>query len=233
MPLYNFMSSARQSLEMTMYELTDKAAEQILIADHHKGVRVQVLLDRDYNGGSVNQAAYSTLSAAGVPVAWANASEICHQKTITVDGAQSAIMTGNLTSRYYATARDFVIMDSQPDDVAAIESVFASDWSGRIPSPGPMGADLVWSPGSEPQLVALIGSAQRTVEVENEEMHSSAIEGALEADASRGVTVTVIMTSDSEWDTAFSRLESAGVHVVLYPTTSSTLYIHAKSDRRR
>jgi phosphatidylserine/phosphatidylglycerophosphate/cardiolipin synthase-like enzyme len=227
-PIYNFMSSAKQSLEMTMYELSDPAAEQILIADHHKGVRVQVLLDRDDSGGSVNQAAYSTLSAAGVPVAWANGSEIFHQKTITVDGAQSAIMTGNLTSQYYATTRDFVIVDSQAADVSAIESVFASDWSGASPSPGPMGADLVWSPGSEPQLVALIGSAQRSVEVENEEMDSSAIEGALEDEASRGVTVTVIMTSDSDWDSAFSRLESTGVHVVLYPDTSSALYIHAK-----
>jgi phosphatidylserine/phosphatidylglycerophosphate/cardiolipin synthase-like enzyme len=227
-PIYNFMSSARLSLDMTMYELSDPAAEQILIADHDKGVQVKVLLDRDYSGGSVNEAAYSTLSAAGVPVAWANDSEIFHQKTITVDGAESAIMTGNLTSQYYATTRDFVVMDSQAADVAAIESVFASDWSGAVPSAGPMGADLVWSPGSEPQLVALIGSAQRSVVVENEEMDSSAIESALEADAMRGVTVTVIMTSDSDWDSAFSQLESAGVHVVLYADTSSALYIHAK-----
>ena len=59
-------------------------------------------------------------------------------------------------------------------------------------------------------------------------MDSSAIEGALEADARRGVAVTVIMTSDSDWDLALSQLESAGVRVVLYPDTSSALYIHAK-----
>ena len=148
-PLYDFMSSARQSLDMTMYELSDTTAEQILIADHKRGVRVRVLLDHDYSGGSVNQAAYATLSSAGVPVAWANDSEIFHQKTITVDGDESAIMTGNLTPQYYATTRDFVVMDSQAADVAAIESVFATDWSGAAPSPGPPGVDLVWSPGSE------------------------------------------------------------------------------------
>ena len=98
---------------MTMYELSDATAEQILIADQKKGVRVRILLDRDYSGGSINQTAYSTLSAAGVQVAWANDSEIFHQKTITVDGSQSAIMTGNLTSQYYSTTRDFVVMDSQ------------------------------------------------------------------------------------------------------------------------
>ena len=227
-PLYNFMSSARQSLDMTMYELSDPTAEQILIADHKRGVRVRVLLDHDYSGGSVNQAAYASLSSAGVPVAWSNDSEIFHQKTITVDGDESAIMTGNLTPQYYATTRDFVVMDSQPSDVAAIESVFATDWSGAAPSPGRPGIDLVWSPGSEPQLAALIGSAARSVVVENEEMDSTSIEGALDSDAERGVDVTVVMTADSEWDSAFAQLESDGVHVVLYSDTASALYIHAK-----
>jgi cardiolipin synthase len=227
-PLYDFMSSARRSLDMTMYELSDTAAEQILIADHRRGVRVRVLLDHDYSGGSVNQAAYSTLSSAGVPVAWANDSEIFHQKTITVDGAESAMMTGNLTPQYYATTRDFVVLDGQAADVAGIESAFATDWSGAAPSAGPPGVDLVWSPGSEPQLAALINSATRSVVVENEEMNSTAIEEALESDARRGVDVTVVMTADAEWDSAFSQLASDGVHVVLYPDTSSALYIHAK-----
>jgi cardiolipin synthase len=227
-PIYNFMSSAQHTLDMTMYELSDSSAEQILMADHNRGVRVRVLLDHSYNGGSVNQAAYSTLSSAGVPVAWANDSEIFHQKTITVDGDESAIMTGNLTSEYYATTRDFTIMDGQSTDVSAIEGVFNTDWSGAAPAPGLSGLDLVWSPGSEPQLAELINSANRTVTVENEEMDSTSIENALESDAQRGVDVTVVMTSDSEWDTALSQLEADGVHVVLYPDTSSALYIHAK-----
>jgi phosphatidylserine/phosphatidylglycerophosphate/cardiolipin synthase-like enzyme len=122
-----------------------------------------------------------------------------------------------------------VIMDSQAADVSAIESVFNADWSGAAPSPGPAGTDLVWSPGSEPQLTALVNTANHNVTVENEEMDSTPIEAALEAAAQRGVDVTVIMTSNSAWDSAFSRLESAGVHVVLYPDTSSARYIHAKA----
>jgi hypothetical protein len=65
--------------------------------------------------------------------------------------------------------------------------------------------------------------------VENEEMNSTAIEDALESDARRGIVVTVVMTADAEWDSAFSQLQSDGVHVVLYPDTSSALYIHAKT----
>ena len=40
--------------------------------------------------------------------------------------------------------------------------------------------------------------------------------------------MSVVMTSDSEWDSEFSQLESAGVHIDLYPNTTSALYIHAK-----
>jgi cardiolipin synthase len=226
--LYAFMSSARRSLDMTMYELSDPIAEQTLIADARRGVQVRVLLDRDFNGAAVNQAAFTALANGGVMVKWTNASEIFHQKTVTIDGAQSAVMSGNLTSIYYPNTRDFVVMDSQPTDVAAIETVFSHDWTGAAPSPAPGGTDLVWSPGSAPQLVSLINSAVHRLVVENEEMDSVTIEDALEVDAKRGVDVTVIMTADSEWNAAFSQLESAGVHVVLYPDTSSALYIHAK-----
>ena len=59
-------------------------------------------------------------------------------------------------------------------------------------------------------------------------MDSTPIEEALEADARRGINVSVVMTSDSEWGSAFSQLESAGVHIDLYPNTTSALYIHAK-----
>ena len=228
-PIYDLMRSARQSLDMTMYELSDPTAEQILIADHQKGVRVRVLLDRDESGGSVNQAAYSTLSAAGVAVAWANDSEIFHQKTITVDGSESAIMTGNLTPQYYATTRDFVVMDSQAADTAAIETVFDSDWAGAAPAAGPAGGDLVWSPGSESQIIALIDSATRSVVLENEEMDSTPVEDALEADARRGVSVTVIMTSDSRMGLC---VLPSGVgrrpHRAL-PRHDVGLYIHAKA----
>ena len=204
-PIYDLMRSARQSLDMTMYELSDPTAEQILIADHEKGVQVRVLLDRDESGGSVNQAAYSTLAAAGVAVTWANGAEIFHQKTITVDGSESAIMTGNLTPQYYATTRDFAVIDRQAADTAAIQKVFDSDWAGAAPAAAPAGGDLVWSPGSESQIIALIDSATRSIVLENEEMDATPVEDALEADARRGVSVTVIMTSDSRWDSAFSR----------------------------
>jgi phosphatidylserine/phosphatidylglycerophosphate/cardiolipin synthase-like enzyme len=59
-------------------------------------------------------------------------------------------------------------------------------------------------------------------------MDDPAVTSALAAAAHRGVDVKVIMTADPDWDSAFSRLSRAGVHVRLYPDDTSALYIHAK-----
>ncbi len=227
-PVDRFIASARRSLDMTMYELSDPPAEAALAADAARGVRVRVLLDRAYAGAAVNGPAAAALAAAGVHVTWFRAGVLLHQKTITVDGTRSLIMTGNLTARYEPTSRDFAVVDADPTDVDAIESMFAADLSGGLPVVGGPDGDLLWSPGSEGALVGLIGAARHTVVTESEEMDSQAVEAALEGDARRGVDVDVVMTDSSSWSAAFGALTAAGVHVVVY-RGESPRYIHAKA----
>jgi phosphatidylserine/phosphatidylglycerophosphate/cardiolipin synthase-like enzyme len=226
-PVDAFIAGAGRSVDMTMYELADPGAEAALVADAARGVDVRVLLDRAGAGTVANGPAYARLAAGGVHVAWSYPGELFHQKTITVDDAISLVMTGNLTSAYYPTTRDFGLFDADPADVAAIESTFDADFAGASPAPAPAGSDLLWSPGSEAALVDLIGSAHATVTVESEEMDSEPVEAALAADAGRGVVVDVVMTASSSWDSAFDRLEAAGVHVLVYQG-EAPLYVHAK-----
>jgi cardiolipin synthase A/B len=227
-PIYSLMSSARDTLDMTMYELADPATVSLLEVDARRGVRVRVLLDQDYSGYSINEPDFSQLASNGVQVHWAPAGTIFHQKTITVDDRTSAIMTLNLTSEYYSTTRDFAAITTDQPDVAAIEQVFDADWTNSAaPATGPTGQNLVWSPGADPAIVSLIDSAQHSLLVENEEMDDSAITNALESAARRGVDVDVVMTYSSSWADAFDDLTSAGVHVRTYAPDAS-LYIHAK-----
>jgi cardiolipin synthase A/B len=227
-PIYSLMSSARHELDMTMYELADPEAVDILEADAARGVIVRVLLDEDYAGASVNAAAYSELRSHGVEVHWAPAGTIFHQKTITVDEHTSAIMTLNLTSEYYTSSRDFAVVTTEHADVAAIEQAFGHDWTNSgPPQPGPPGTNLVWSPGAEAPILSLIESAQRSLLIENEEMDDSDISDALEAAARRGVDVEVVMTYSPSWVGAFQDLVAAGVKVSTY-SSDAPLYIHAK-----
>ncbi len=215
-PIYSLITSARRTLDMTMYELSDPRAEADLIADAEHGVRVRVVLDQNL-ALSFNTPAYDFLSSHGVAVHWAPPSyDVTHQKTITVDGDVSAVMTLNLTSEYYLTTRDFAIIDRDPADVAAIEAVFGNDFAGRSYSPEPAGADLIWSPGADARLARIIGSAKHSLYVENEEMSEYTIVDALCAAARRGVDVEVAMTDQSSWDANFDKLAAAGVHVSTY-----------------
>ncbi len=227
-PIYSLMSGAHHELDMTMYELADPQSVAILEADAARGVTVRVILDQAYSGASVNAATYSALASHRVQVHWAPAGTIFHQKTITVDDHTSAIMTLNLTSEYYSTSRDFAVVTTDPSDVTAIEQVFATDWSNSgPPEAGPPATNLVWSPGAEPPILDLIGSAKRSLLVENEEMDDPDVASALEDAARRGVDVEVVMTYSSSWVGDFDDLVGAGVKVGTY-SADAPLYIHAK-----
>jgi cardiolipin synthase A/B len=226
--IYQLISGAKKSVELTMYELADTTAESDLAADAKRGVDVRVILDSHLEK-SRNTAAYDYLKARKVHVTWAPSGTTYHQKTLTVDGKTSVVMTLNLTSEYYSTTRDFAVFDTSKADIAAIVATFNADFAHKKITP-PDGADLVWSPtNSQAAILAVIDAAKKTLSVENEEMDDPVITDALEADARRGVDVKITMTADSEWDSAFRALVKAGVHVRTYADSDDVLYIHAKA----
>ena len=225
-PVYDLLRSARHSVEVEIYELEDDRAAALLAADARRGVRVRVLLNEHFVG-RYNEPAFSYLQAHGVAVRWAPSRfAFTHEKAIVVDGRRAAVMTMNLTARYYSDTRDFVVIDTSRADVAAIAATFADDWTGGLPAGSP--ADLVWSPGAQDALVGLIASARHRLLVENEEMGDDAVTAALLAAARRGVAVEVVMTRQRGWYSAFSTLARAGVNVRTY-AASAPLYIHAKA----
>ena len=107
--IYKLITGARSSVNLTMYELRDTTAEKDLAADAARGVDVRVLLDRHLEK-SRNSATYSYLAAHKVHVAWASSGTTYHQKTLTVDGTTSVIMTLNMVSADYPGTRDFAVI---------------------------------------------------------------------------------------------------------------------------
>ena len=226
--LYRLINGAKSSVDLTMYELKDQTAESDLAADAKRGVDVRVILDSHLEKSS-NTATYDYLSAHRVHVTWAPSGTTYHQKTLTVDGKTSVIMTLNMVSEDYPGTRDFAVIDTSKADITAIVATFNADFAHKKITP-PDGADLVWSPtNSQAAILAVINSAKHTLAVENEEMGDTVITKALEADAKRGVDVKITMTANSEWDSAFRALVKAGAHVRTYKDSSSVLYIHAKA----
>lgn len=232
--IYNLISAAKSTIDMEMYELQDTTAQNLLCTAESNGVKVRVILDVN-DEKSNNTAAYDQLKDCGVDVVWAwTKYEATHEKAIVIDAAtsnaQAAVMTLNLTSRYYSTTRDFAVLENDANDIAAIETTFNKDFEHKSVTP-PDGDDLVWSPtNSESSLLSIINNAQQSLLVENEEMSDSSIVEALENAAEAGVNVTVVMTNDdNEYADEFNELADAGVNIATYPDTSTALYIHAKA----
>lgn len=223
-PVYSLLSSAKRSIDMTMYELSDPVAEQLLAQAAGRGVAVRVILDTNLEKKN-NTSAFNYLNSHGVQVHWAARKyRFTHEKTMVVDGSVAAILTLNLTARYYPDTRDFGVVDRDPADIAAIESVFEADFEQRAVTPQPA-TDLVWSPGqSNTALLALIHAAQASLWIENEEMSDWDIVDALKGAALRGVDVRIIMNNSDSYIEEWNELNAAGARVV----TGSPLYIHAK-----
>ncbi len=225
--VYNLINGAKRSIDVTMYEFSDTTAEHDLAAAAKRGVHVHVILDRREQ--SENSAAYSYFGSHAVKVTWSSPKyRYTHQKTLVVDGSEAVIMTANLTSQYYTTSRDFLVLDTNRADIAAITAVFNADFTHTAVRPGD-GSDLAWSPtDSEGKLLGLINSATSSLRIYSEEMGDTTVENALIRAAKRGVDVQVCGENESgEYDSAYSRLARAGIHISYYSSPTG-FYIHGK-----
>jgi cardiolipin synthase len=236
-PVYDFISGAKTSIAMTMYNLSDTTATAALIAAQKRGVNVRVLFESNTGVGGkegMNQAAAKDLKSNGVSVAWAWPGVLWHQKSIVRDGAAVAIMNCNLYSPYYPLLRDFIVITDHLPTVQGVQATFDADFNNTSVAPTtgvvPAGSELLWSPGARSGLVGLIASARpgTTLYNETEQLNDPEIEQALIAAAKRGVTVNVTMTDSPYWTSAFKTLKAGGVHVSLY-ASDAPLYIQAKA----
>ncbi|MCX4728123.1 phosphatidylserine/phosphatidylglycerophosphate/cardiolipin synthase family protein [Streptomyces sp. NBC_01306] len=226
--IYDFVNSAKKSVDVTIYELRDTTLVNDLVKQQKAGVKVRVVFDSQHS--SIDGAAYKALSAAGAGVTYSSSAYVyTHQKTITVDGAKSYISTGNFDTEYYSTSRDYGVFDTDQGDVAAIEKVFDADYAKTSVTPSD-GTDLVWSPtDSQSHLLALVTGAKSSLDVQEEEFGDSALVNAVVADAKRGVAVRVVAENQSsKYSKELQEVTAAGGKVTTY-TSSTGYYIHAKA----
>jgi len=139
-------------------------------------------------------------------------------------------MTLNLTPAYYQSSRDFAVLDYRAADVAQVAQTFDADLHHRQITPSAGSGELVWSPGAQAPLSALIAHAQRSLQVESEEMDDPTITRELCQAAQRGVRVQVVMTYQPTSRAALTYLAGCRAQVRTYPE-SAALYIHAKLIR--
>ena len=211
----DLITSARASLWMEMYLLTDDRVLAAIAGRAAAGCDVRVILEpAPYQDAGANQAAFDRLAAAGVDVRWSTARfTYTHAKTFTIDHVRLAVLTLNLTPAGLNGNREYVALDDDPTDVAAAETIFAADAPGA--STAVPAGRLVTSPEStRPALRALIDGARTSLALETEELTDTAIVGALLDARARGVAVTLAWPGPASGaGSAFLKLAATGAVV--------------------
>jgi cardiolipin synthase len=234
-PIVDAISSARKSVWVEMYMLTQKSVINILEEDASRGIDVRVMLEpHPVGSGSVSpRETLDRLSAAGVKAQFTDPQfTLTHEKGMVIDNSTAYIMTSNFTNSALGSGtgmhnREYDIVDTNAQDVQAVADLFQNDWNHSTAQISD--ANLVVSPvNSRADFTSLIASARKTLIIEAEEMNDTQVEQAIVSAEQRGVRVQVILpepsgSSDSN-HTGIDVIKQAGISVREDPR----LYMHAK-----
>jgi phosphatidylserine/phosphatidylglycerophosphate/cardiolipin synthase-like enzyme len=223
-PLLEEITAARVAIDLEVYIITDEVILAALEGAQQRGVRVRVILEEHpFGGGGGQEAIFARLENAGIAVRWGNpAFRFTHIKTMTVDNEVAIIMNQNITSSAFTTNRDFGVITNDPAAVRTAAAIFAADWDrGAEPPPAP----LVVSPtNAREQLLGLVQSARRSLDVYAEVLRDPDMLEALIAAETRGVQVRIVVSPSPDFAAERQRLAAAGIDIRLM----SHLYVHAK-----
>jgi cardiolipin synthase len=233
------INGATTSVYMTIYEIDDTGVINAIVAKKKAGLDVQVILDGSTTTRSNNTSAYSSFNSAGIPVVWSASNfTFTHEKCVMIDHKQAWIMTANAESSVPQYNREYLAIDDNQADVAEAEAIFTADHA--VKSITPTGNLVVANSNARPDLVALINSATKSLDIEDEEFsdnNSNGITAAVVSAAGRGVTVRLIVaggSSSATQTTALNEVKSAGGTVFVSDAssgggTATDPYIHAKA----
>jgi phosphatidylserine/phosphatidylglycerophosphate/cardiolipin synthase-like enzyme len=235
------LTSAKSSIHMFMYRVTDPQILSALIDAKSRGVDVKVILDKNSAEHEKPNGPSTILTEGGVEVRRSSAKfSISHGKTFLVDGERAYIMTLNLT-KIASVVRDAGLITGDEEVVGYLEKLFQADWKnanedGDV-TPDSIPENLVISPvNASEKLQDLIDSAKSELRLVVENLSYQEIIDELIEAHQRGVHVEVLLPrcnmGESEFNLpAAQKLDAAGIDVRLMPgpETADMPYIHQKS----
>jgi phosphatidylserine/phosphatidylglycerophosphate/cardiolipin synthase-like enzyme len=209
-----------------IYDFGPSKILDALVAKAKAKIVVQVILDQTQK--SFDDQAYADLMAAGAEVKWSNPKfTYTHAKTIVVDEATSVISTGNFDAEMIADERNYAMIDTDPQDVAELVTIFDADWNNQTPNVSC--TRLVVSPvNSQQRIVGLIDSATKTLDVESLEFGDTAVQAAVIDRMQAGIAVRVLLSDPSFYSGityAVGQVEGSG----LIPRRLVTPQLHVKA----
>jgi phosphatidylserine/phosphatidylglycerophosphate/cardiolipin synthase-like enzyme len=226
-PIINEMNKAKQSIQLVMYNFTDKQILNALVQQRKNGRDIQVILEKSpYRAGDINKKTISKLKRNDIE--WHGKvadARLVHQKTLLIDQHEAMVMTFNFTQSSFKNQRNFAIILDNPDEVNDIARHFKNDWQGV--STYNSTNNLIWSPDdSRQKLLTIINNAKKELHIYAQSVTDKKIIAALDRAAARGVDVTIITNHDRGNASPLAALTT--IHNNVKIISSTPYYIHAK-----
>ena len=193
-PIVDAIHSAKHSLRLKMFVLSAPALLKALVAAHHRGVNVRVILNGARRSGQKdNEQARKVLERAGIDVREGNpAVELTHEKSMVVDDASAFVMSLNWATTNLTETRDYGVVTTNTRDVKEVAEGFDSDWHRHAFQP-PHDTRLVWCPGpGRDRICDFIDRARHRLFVQNERYQDTVVIERLVRAAGRRVKVHVM-----------------------------------------
>jgi cardiolipin synthase len=225
--LVNAIKAATTSVYMTMYQIDNPTIIAAIKDRESAGLAVKIVLDGSSTNKSFNTPAFNAFNAIhpGTAVWSSSTFTLTHEKCVILDAKEAWIMTMNLNKSSPDDDREFLAIDDDAADVAEATAIFSADYTSS--SVTPTGNLVVANNNARPDLVALIGTATKSLDIEVEEFsdtNQNGIVDAVVAVAASGIPVRIVIANaslDSTGPTANTDVINAGGKVVKSGGTSS------------
>jgi cardiolipin synthase A/B len=194
-PLLDAIHQASKSLRIKMFIFSDPVLIQAVIAAHHRGVKVRIMLNPSRRSGEKeNDTTHQILTDVGIAVLDSNpAFDVTHEKSMVIDDESAYIQSLNWQTKNFTRTRDYAVMTRHKHEVEEVIECFDADWTRQEFNPGDQ-SHLIWCTGNGRQRIAqFIDEAKHTLWVQNERYQDPVIIERLVRASRRGVKVKVMM----------------------------------------
>ena len=129
-PFLDAIHGAKTSLQVKMFVFSDEDLLQAVVAAHHRGVKVRVMLNAARRSGEDdNEHVRKALEHAGIEVKDSNPDfGITHEKSMVVDETIAFVNSLNWATKNLTETRDYAITTTHPHAVKEIIDCFDADW---------------------------------------------------------------------------------------------------------
>jgi phosphatidylserine/phosphatidylglycerophosphate/cardiolipin synthase-like enzyme len=190
-PILDAINGATKSLRIKMFIFTDPSLLDAVIAAHHRGVKVRIMLNpRRRNGVSENDETRSKLEAAGIEVRDSNpAFDLTHEKSMVIDDTIAFVKSLNWQTKNLTGTRDYAVITRHAHEVEEIINGFEADWSRQDFASG----HLIWCRGNgRERITQFINQAKHSLWLQNERYQDQMMIECLVRAKERGVKVHVM-----------------------------------------